>query len=197
MRAASTYSANAIDVVLIGASAGGVEALGAILPQLPSAFRPALVAVMHLPPDRPSLLPEIFGPRCAIPVKEAEDKEPIAAGTIYFAPPGYHLQIESDRTFVLSADDPVQFSRPSIDVLFETASWVLGSSALGILLTGANADGARGIQALHRAGAATWIQDPRTAMVTTMPEAALSLTPSSEVMTLAQIAARLTEMKEG
>src|SRR5262245_12056621 len=115
--------------VVIGASAGGVEALGVLLPQLPAPFRASVVVVMHLRPDSPSLLPELFAERCALPVCEAEDKMPVLPSHIYTAPPDYHLLIESAdgagpaaACFSLSVAPPVRFSRPSIDVLFESAA---------------------------------------------------------------------------
>jgi len=105
-----------IDTVVIGASAGGVEALAVLLPALPDTFRPAVFIVLHLPREQPSLLVQIFEKRCARPVREADDKEPVEPGTIYFAPPDYHMLVEKNRQIALSADDPVHFSRPSIDV---------------------------------------------------------------------------------
>src|ERR1700742_400929 len=122
-----------IEGVVIGASAGGVEALDVLLPALPPSFRPAVFIVLHLPRERPSLLPEIFRRRCARPVREAEDKEPVEAGTVYFAPPDYHLLVEKDRQLALSADEPIHYSRPSIDALFETAAEAYGESLLGII----------------------------------------------------------------
>jgi len=102
-----------IDGVVIGASAGGVEALAVLLPALPATFRPPLFIVLHLPRERPSLLVEIFARRCARPVREADDKEPIEPGTVYFAPPDYHMLVEKNRQIALSADEPIHFSRPS------------------------------------------------------------------------------------
>ena len=158
---------------MVGASAGGVEALFAILPALPAGLRGAVFVVLHLPRDGQSLLAEIFGPKCALPVREAEDKEPVEPGTIYFAPPDYHLLVDAGPRLSLSADEPVHYSRPSIDVLFESAADAYGERLLGILLTGANHDGAAGCgggaarRRHHARAAADSAQSPL------MPQAAL------------------------
>lgn len=177
-----------IDGVVVGASAGGVEALAVLLPALPANFRPALFIVLHLPRERPSLLVEIFEKRCARPIREAEDKEPIVPGTVYFAPPDYHLLVERNFEIALSADEPLHFSRPSIDVLFESAADAYGPRLLGIILTGANADGAAGLHAIHRAGGVTVVQQPDTAKVPVMVVSALQRHPADFVMSLDEIA---------
>ncbi|AKQ65088.1 Chemotaxis response regulator protein-glutamate methylesterase CheB [Myxococcus hansupus] len=166
--------AGRIDAVVVGASAGGVEALGTLLPALPRGFRPAVLVVLHQPRERRSLLVDIFSSRCALPVQEAQDKEPAQPGTIYFAPPDYHLLVDDGPSLALSADEPVLFSRPSIDVLFESAADTYGHRLAGLILTGANSDGARGLAAVREAGGVTLVQRPDTAMVATMPTAALA-----------------------
>lgn len=177
--------------ILIGASVGGVEALLQLLPALPSGLPAAVLVVLHLRPDRASMLARIFEPACRLPAKEAEDKEPVRPGTIYFAPPDYHLLVDAGPHLVLSADDPVQHSRPSIDALFETAADVYGARALGIVLTGNSEDGAAGLAALARRGAATIVQDPADARGSVMPAAALERVPGAEVLSLHAIADRL------
>jgi two-component system chemotaxis response regulator CheB len=180
-----------IDAVVIGASAGGVEALSEILPALPGSLRPALLIVLHLPRERPSLLVEIFASRCALPVREADDKEPVEPGTVYFAPPDYHMLVEKSRQIALSTDEPVHYSRPSIDVLFESAADVYADRLLGIILTGANADGAAGLHAVHRAGGVTVVQRPDSAKVPLMVVSALQRNPADFVLSLPEIAALL------
>jgi two-component system, chemotaxis family, protein-glutamate methylesterase/glutaminase len=177
-----------IDGIVIGTSAGGVEALAVLLPALRPATDVSVFIVLHLPRDRPSLLVEIFQPKCAMRVLEAQDKEPVEPGTIYFAPPDYHLLVDRGPQLMLSADDPVNFSRPSIDVLFESAADVFGERLLGIILTGANDDGARGLDAVRRAGGWTIVQQPETAQASLMTEAALKRGPVDGVLSLAQIA---------
>jgi two-component system, chemotaxis family, protein-glutamate methylesterase/glutaminase len=177
-----------IDAVVIGASAGGVEALSEILPALPASLRPALLIVLHLPRERPSLLVEIFANRCALPVREADDKEPVEPGTVYFAPPDYHMLVEKSRQIALSTDEPVHYSRPSIDVLFESAADVYAGRLLGIILTGANADGAAGLHAVHQAGGVTVVQQPDSAKVPLMIVSALQRNPADFVLSLPEIA---------
>jgi len=181
----------AIGAVVIGTSAGGVEALSVLLPALPATFRSPVFIVLHLPRERPSLLVDIFRPRCARPVREAEDKEPVEDGTVYFAAPDYHLLIEEGPRLALSVDEPVHFSRPSIDVLFESAADLFGPRLLGIILTGGSEDGARGLEAVHRAGGVTVVQQPDTAQVPLMTQSAIKRSPVDLVLPLEEIAALL------
>jgi two-component system, chemotaxis family, protein-glutamate methylesterase/glutaminase len=182
------------EAVVVGASAGALEALSVILPGLPEQFRLPVIVVVHVPPDKRSLLAELFRAKCRLPVHEAEDKEPIRAGTVYFAPPDYHLLVEVDRGLSLSSDEPVLFSRPSIDVLFESAADAYGPGLVAILLTGASQDGAKGIQAVIAAEGTALVQDPTTAFARAMPDAAIKLCPDAHVMSLAAITAYLQEV---
>jgi two-component system chemotaxis response regulator CheB len=177
-----------IDAVVIGASAGGIEALAVLLPALSATFLPPVFIVLHLPRDRPSLLVEIFAKRCALPIREADDKEPVAPGTVYFAPPDYHMLVEKSGQLALSADEPVHFSRPAIDVLFESAADVYGERLLGIILTGASEDGAAGLHAIHEAGGVTVVQQPDSARAPLMVVSALQRGPADFVLSLPDIA---------
>lgn len=170
------------DAVVIGGSAGSVEALGVLLPALPATLQAAVMVVVHLPRNRPSLLCNIFQSRCALPLREANDKEPIAPGTVYFAPPDYHLLVDAGPALALSVDAPVHFSRPSIDVLFESAADVYGAKLIGILLSGANQDGARGLAAIEARGGLAIVQDPASAGVRTMPDAAVARTTAARIL---------------
>jgi len=161
----------AMDVIVIGASAGAVDALSHILPALPAGFPLPIAVVVHLPPDRKSVLAELYASRCQVAVKEAEDKEPLLPGTVYFAPPDYHLLLEQDRRLSLSSDEPVQYSRPSIDVLFESAVDAFDSGVVGVVLTGANNDGAAGLRRIERQGGIVIVQDPEHAYSPVMPKA--------------------------
>lgn len=176
--------AHRIEAVVIGASAGGVQALLALLAGLPTRFRLPIVAVLHLPEDRDSLLTELFQQRLPMAVREAADKEGIAPGTLYFAGPGYHLSVEMDRTFSLSCELPVQYARPSIDVLMASAANAYGPHLAGILLTGANFDSAAGLAKIGQRGGLTVVQDPAEAQVPTMPEAAIRTLPPDLILTL-------------
>lgn len=180
--------AGRVDAVVIGASAGGIEALSVLLPALaPDLLTPVFI-VLHLPRDPPSVLAEIFTRKCAVPVREAEDKEAVASGTVYFAPNNYHLLVDHGPRLALSADDPVHHSRPSIDVLFESAAEVFGARLLGIILSGANEDGASGLAAIHDAGGVTIVQSPDTARAPHMVLSALKLRPADRVLPLIEIA---------
>lgn len=182
------------ECVVMGGSAGAIEALLAILPGLPRGFALPVLIVVHLSPNERSLLPEIFASRCRLPVKEAEDKEPIRGGTIYFAPPNYHLLVESDFTLSLSSDEPVYFSRPAIDILFETAADAYGSALRAVVLTGASSDGTAGLQAVRRAGGLAFVQSPGKAEVALMPQSALAGCPGARSLDLAQIARELAAL---
>ncbi|KQM21029.1 chemotaxis protein CheB [Novosphingobium sp. Leaf2] len=168
--------------VAIGASAGAIQMLLRILPALPKTYPLPVFVVVHVPPGRRSELATLFAGKCRIAVQEAEDKQPVIAGTITFAPPDYHMLIETDRTLSLSTDDPVFFSRPSIDVLFESAADAYGAAMTGVILTGANEDGANGLRAIGLCGGRTIVQNPATAYARAMPEAALARWPSACVL---------------
>lgn len=189
--------AGRVDAVVIGASAGGLEALMVLLPALPPGLRQPVFIVLHLPRDRPSMLAEIFARKCAVPVFEAEDKEAVRPGAVYFAPNNYHLLVDNGPQLALSADDPVHHSRPSIDVLFESAIEIYNDRLLGIILSGANEDGAFGLAAIHDAGGITIVQSPRTARAPYMALSALKLRPASCVLPLDEIAEMLRTLDAG
>jgi two-component system chemotaxis response regulator CheB len=177
--------------VVIGASAGAVEALSRILPALPANYGAPIMIVVHVPPNKGSVLADLFATKCAIAVREAEDKEPARPGTVYFAPADYHLLVEDDGCLSLSNDEPVHYSRPSIDVLFESAADAYGPHLIGVLLTGANQDGAKGLGAVARAGGEAIVQDPDEAFARAMPEAGLAMRPDARVLSLHDIASYL------
>ena len=188
--------ARPIEAVVIGASAGGFEALLAILQGLPATYPMPLVAVLHLPDNHESKLAELFGYRLALQVREARDKESLAPGVLYFAPSGYHLSIETDRSFSLSCEDRVSYARPSIDVLFASAVDAYGTALAGVLLTGANYDGAAGLAGMQVAGGLTIVQDPASAEVPTMPEAAIRRMQPDLILPLAEIHSVLRKLGE-
>ena len=180
-------STQSIEAVVIGASAGGVQALLTVLADLPRSFHLPLIVVLHLPEGRDSQLAEIFQYRLPIEVREAADKETILPGTLYFAGPDYHLLVEMDRTFSLSSEEPLHYSRPSINVLMESAADAYGPALAGILLTGANEDGATGMARIKQQGGLTVVQDPTEAAVPTMPEAAIRRQAPDFILKLAGI----------
>ena len=162
-----------VEAVVIGASAGGVDALLKLLSALPEHFRLPIITVLHLPAGRDSQLAAIFRKRSSIAVHEVVDKQKISPATLYFAAPGYHLSVEKDRSFSLSCEAPVHHSRPSIDLLMKSAADAYGEKLAGILLTGANHDGAAGLAKISQRGGFTVVQNPAEAQVATMPEAAI------------------------
>lgn len=184
MSAPAKQKRTRIEALVIGASAGGIDALMRLLPALPPAPTYPVVIVLHLPDDRESRLAEVFQQRLPLPVLQAEDKAMLQPGHVYFAPPGYHLSIESDRSFSLSQEEPVHFSRPSIDILMESAADAYGANLCGILLTGASHDGAAGLASIGAAGGLTVVQDPRDAEISTMPAAAIRARPPEKIMSL-------------
>ncbi|MEO8013114.1 chemotaxis protein CheB [Polaromonas sp.] len=183
-----------VQAVVIGASAGGVDALMEILPGLPAGFGLPLVVVLHLSESHHSQLAAIFRRRMSMQVREAADKETLTPGTLYFAPPGYHLLVETDHSLSLSCEAHVHFSRPSIDVLMESAADAYGLNLAGILLTGANADGARGLDKIGRQGGLSVVQDPAEARMPVMPEAAIRLRQPDLILDLKSIHSLLLEM---
>jgi two-component system chemotaxis response regulator CheB len=196
MLSRSLPEVRSFEALVIGGSAGAVEALSLLLPTVPRDARIPVIVVVHLPPNRPSLLTEVFAPRCPARVAEPEDKEPVRAGTIWFAPSNYHLLIEPDRTFSFSVDEPIRFSRPSIDVLFESAADAFGGKLCGIVLTGANDDGALGALAIRNAGGTVVVQDPDTATAAQMPRAAIAHATPQMVASLPEIADFLRQATE-
>lgn len=183
-------------MVVIGASAGGVQALLTLLPALPADFPWPVLIVVHVPPEHDHGLAALFEARCAMRVHEAEDKQVPEPGAIYFAPANYHLLVEPDGSMALSADDPVNHSRPSIDVLLETAADALRRRLIAILLTGANQDGAEGLRAVARTGGTAIVEDPATARVPTMPAAGLALCPGATRVAIDAIAPLLLRLAQ-
>ena len=184
-----------VDAVVIGASAGGLAALSVLVAGLPRSYRLPLLMVQHVPPTGPTQLVEIFQRKTDLNVREARDKEPIRGGTLYFASPGYHLLVENDLSLSLSQDNAMHFSRPSIDVLFESAADAWGERVAGILMTGANEDGAAGLDAIRQAGGITIVQEPGEAEVSTMPLAALQRFAPDYILPLRDIHRLLRDLE--
>ena len=184
-----------VDAVVIGASAGGVHALLEILPGLPKACPYPIVAVLHVMRSRQSQLAEVFQQRLALRVLEALDKDELRAGTLYFAPAGYHLSVEEGGILSLSQEEPVHFARPAIDITMTSAADVYGPNLVGILLTGANQDGAAGMAAIGEAGGLTVVQDPAEAQVAVMPNEAIRLRQPDLVLTLQEIRSLLMKLE--
>ena len=166
-------TAHPVEALVVGGSAGAIQALLYLLPPLSAVTTVPIITVVHLPPRRASLLPELFSERCALPAREPCDKEPVVRG-VWFAPPDYHLLIEKGRTFSLSLDEPHLFSRPSIDALFESAAHCYGPTLVGAILTGASRDGASGARTIcHHGGLCFALNPDGTDYLSTMPRAAI------------------------
>jgi two-component system, chemotaxis family, protein-glutamate methylesterase/glutaminase len=182
------------EAVVIGGSAGSVRALDLILPGLPAEFPPILI-VVHVLASSLTSLASVFSRRAALRVLEAEPGAPIERGHAYFAPADYHLLVEPSRRCSLSIAPPVHFSRPAIDVLFESAAEAYGPLLVGVVLTGASADGALGLRALVDRGGRALVQDPATAEAPTMPQSALRLVPEARVVPLSSMVAELCALE--
>jgi two-component system chemotaxis response regulator CheB len=181
-----------VNLVAIGASWGGLHAVSTVLHGLPADFPVPIVVVQHRGASDGSLaaLLDASGP---LTVREAEDKDALVAGEVLLAPPDYHLLVDGDGV-TLSIDEPVVFSRPSIDVLLSSAAASHGDRTVGVVLTGANSDGAIGLRDIRRRGGVAIVQDPEEAARAEMPRAALAACPGAQVRPLAAIAAELTQL---
>ena len=185
---------NEYKAVVMGVSAGGMDALTGLFSCLPQGFPLPIIVVQHLSSTQDGYLFEHFNRRCALTVKEADEKERIQPGHIYFAPPGYHLLVERDETFSLSVDEKVNYARPSIDVLFVSAAHAWPGGLIGIILTGANHDGAHGMCVIQAHGGLTIAQDPATALHPVMPKAAVDAGCVDRILGLEAIGAFLRDL---
>lgn len=182
--------------IVIGTSYGGLEALKNILPSLREDFPVPVIVVLHIGDNNNDIFVNYMNSICTLQVKEAESNEKIMAGFIYFAPPNYHLLIESDFTFSLTIDKKHNYSRPSIDILFESAAWAYTNSLIGVVLTGANSDGAVGLKRIKDFGGMSIVQSPESALSPAMPQAAIKLAKPEFKLKLEDIAGKLIELAE-
>lgn len=190
-----TVNATRYKGIVIGCSAGGVAALEAILPAFKPGFGLPVLVVQHLHPGDGGSLPSHLGRVTGLPVAEPGDKEVIEPGRVYTAPANYHMLVERDGTIGLSVDERVNWSRPSIDVLFESAALAWGAGAIAALLSGANADGVRGLRAIRDAGGLTFAQDPAEAGYPAMPQAAIAAGAAGEILKAAEIGSFLAGLR--
>lgn len=175
------------ELIIIGGSAGSIDAIIKIIPRLPKDFVIPIVIVLHRKAIKGNPISAILQHRSTLHIKEAEEKEKITQGTVYFAPPDYHLLIEKDNTFSLDVSEKVHFSRPSIDVTFESAAGKHKHKLIGIILTGANEDGANGIAEIAQNGGLTIAQEPSSAEVKRMPQAAIDTGKVHKILTIDDI----------
>ena len=187
----------AYSIVGIGTSWGGLAALTKLLSGLPGDFSVPVVVVQHRSSDSDRLLADLLQDTTDLTVSEVEDKDPLTPGTVHIAPANYHVLID-DGFLSLTLEEPVRFSRPSIDVMFTSAADAYGSGTIGVVLTGANDDGARGLSDIVRRGGRALVQDPRSAEIAIMPNTAVKAVPSAEVLPLERLGRRLMELsREG
>lgn len=183
-----------IKAVVIGCSAGGLDALRVLLGAFPAGLGVAVIVVAHTSANGDYLLPQLLAGICRLPVNEAKEREPVLSGRVYLAPPNYHLLIEPDLCFALSVDERVCFVRPAIDVLFRSAADAYRRDLVGVILTGANSDGAQGIKAVKEAGGHTLAQEPSDAYADTMPKAAIATGAVDWILPLDLLAERIIQL---
>jgi two-component system, chemotaxis family, protein-glutamate methylesterase/glutaminase len=182
MPGSAKYSA-----IVVGASAGGLTALTSILCALPKSFSVPIIVVQHRSKEERDLLETVLQQKCEIRIKQADEKEMISPGFVYIAPPDYHLLIESSMSFSLTIDETVNYSRPSIDVLFESAAQVYREKLIGIVLTGSNSDGSNGIKLIHKYRGLTIAQNPDEAQYSAMPLASIRTGAVKKILMLKEI----------
>ncbi len=180
--------------IVIGASAGGMHTLKDLLKMLPANFELPIIIVQHIAPSSDNYLVEFLNSHCKLNVKEADEKEIIKKGFVYLSPPNYHTLVEDDLSLSLSAEEKVNYSRPSIDVLFISASDAYKNSLIGIVLTGANNDGSKGLLEIKRNGGLTITQNPSEAESPIMPKSAAKLANPDYILKISEIAKMLTEI---
>lgn len=183
-----------IKLIVIGASFGGMEAIKKVLSCLPENFTVPIAIVLHIGNNNINTYMSLLNNVTHYSIKEAEEKEPIREKTVYFAPPNYHLLVEEDFSFSLSTDEKINFSRPAIDVLFETAAWTFNNQLAGVLLTGSNHDGSAGLKNIQEYNGITIVENPETANARTMPETAIKKFTPDYILNLQEISEKLVEI---
>jgi len=179
------------EAVAIGTSAGGMRALERLFSQMNNNCSLAFVVVQHVSPGSDDYYIQYLNEKSNLTIKQADEKESIQKGHVYVAPPDYHLLVEEDKTLSLSIDRKINYSRPSIDLMFETAAFAYESSLIGIVLTGANKDGSMGLKKIKGSGGITIVQDPKTAEVSMMPQAAMNTVDVDYILSIDEIASLL------
>ncbi len=177
--------------IVIGSSAGGIDALVKIIPKLPREFPVPVIIAQHISPISDNYIAEFLNNKSNIKVQEAEEKTKAEPGNAYIAPPNYHLLMERDKTFSLTTTERVNFARPSIDVLFKTAAEAYGKDLIGVILTGGNHDGASGMHYIQQLKGTTIVQEPSTAEVDIMPQSILNIIAPTKILPLDKIASYL------
>ena len=185
------------EAVVIGVSAGGLRAMQILFSNIGKRFNLPIVVVQHLHPESEDYLAQMLSDYCPLRLKEADDKELIKNSTVYFAPANYHLLVSSDKTLTLNVDEKVNYCRPSVDVLFESAADVYGEHLIGIVLTGSNQDGAAGMKMIKEYGGLAIVQDPSTADVEVMPLSVINCIKVDHILSLEKIGKYLNNINKG
>jgi len=180
--------------LVIGTSYGGLEALKSIIPALPKDFCLPVLVVLHIGDNNNDSFISYLNSISELCIKEAEEKEFIENGTVYFAPPNYHMLIESDNSISFTTDPKVHHSRPSIDVLFESAAWACKTKAIGVILTGLNQDGAIGLKTINNYGGISIVENPKNALASIMPQAAIDASKPNFILDIEAIGIKLAEL---
>jgi two-component system chemotaxis response regulator CheB len=187
------------EAIVIGVSSGGMNAMKVMFSLLPKDFNTPIIIVQHISAHSDNLWIKLLNDQNNLSIKEADEKENIEYGKVYIAPPNYHLMIEKDKTFSLTIDERVNFARPSIDVLFESAAEAYKDKLIGVVLTGSNNDGTNGIKRIQECGGLTIIQDPETAESSYMPASAIAVIKPDYILSLEdiiQLLIKLDKQKE-
>ena len=182
------------EAIVIGVSSGGMNAMKVMFSLLPKDFNTPVIIVQHIGAHSDSLWIKLLNDKSNLPIKEADEKEKIENGKVYFAPPNYHLLIEKDRTLSLTVDERVNYSRPSIDVLFESAAEAYADKLIGVILTGSNNDGTNGIKRVKECGGLAIVQNPETAESAYMPKSAIAAIKPDYILSLEEITALLIKL---
>lgn len=175
------------EAIVIGVSSGGMKAMKLLFTLLPKGFKTPIIIVQHMSAHSDSQWIQLLNDTYAIAIKEADEKEKIENGNVYIAPPNYHLLIEKDKTFSLTIDERVNYARPSIDVLFESAAEAYKNKLIGIILTGSNRDGTNGLKRIQEREGLTIVQDPKTAEAASMPTSAIAAMQPDYILSLEEI----------
>nr|WP_320118539.1 chemotaxis protein CheB [uncultured Marinifilum sp.] len=183
-----------IKAIVIGTSYGGLEALKCIIPKLPENFHLPILVVLHIGDNNNDSFISYIDNISKVKVKEAEEKEKLLSGHVYFAPPNYHMLVEKDHSISFTIDTKVHYSRPSIDVLFESAAWAYGNKLIGVILTGLNQDGAMGLKTIKNHGGIAIVQNPDKAVASIMPQAAISRSDPDYIIDIEYICDKILEI---
>lgn len=184
------------EALIIGGSAGSLEVLLKILPDIDVDSLFPIIIVLHRKSGKDNILVDLLASKTKLPVKELQEKEPILPGTLYIAPPNYHVLIENNKTFSLDASEKINFSRPSIDVAFESAAEIYRKHLVGLLLSGANSDGTIGLQKIKQNGGKVLVQTPQSSVVSIMPESAIDHVVTDEILNPEEMAHYINQLSK-